>query len=131
MSCILPKKEKPIVCFDFDGVLAFYDGWKSDGSIGLVNPVGAELAKELHSRGFIIKIQSCRTNPQFGDDAKKQILLICSWLNENDIPCDELVLEGKCLAHVYIDDRAVAFPRNGGSPQELLYAILRTCDLKW
>lgn len=111
---------KPIrVCFDLDGVIAKYDGWKQDGSIGEPNLPIIEFMRQLKKEGYYIIIQTCRTNWQRGPPPGDQYYIIYKWLYAHEIPYDRLEGEGKAMAHVYFDDRAVHVPSNGGDPELL------------
>ena len=102
------------ICFDFDGVLASYDGWK-DGAIGEPIPNGVKLAKLCHEVGYKIVINTCRTHPQHGlKNRHDQIITIHNWLHNNDVPYDSIQLEGKPIADVYIDDRGMYFDQDLG-----------------
>ncbi|KKN39369.1 hypothetical protein LCGC14_0744030 [marine sediment metagenome] len=115
------------VCLDFDGVLAHYIHWK-DGGIGEPNPEGVKLVRLLKANGYRVVVQSCRTSPVFGADrAVEQTAAIGAWLAQHGIPVDEVVTEGKAVAHAYVDDRAVYFSPNRG-PASLAFAeIERMC----
>jgi hypothetical protein len=95
------------VCFDFDGVLASYDGWK-DGAIGDPIPGGVALLRMCDAVGYRIVIQTCRTHPEHGA-GDFQLRSIKSWLRDYKIPCDYIELDGKAMAHVYVDDRGLYF----------------------
>jgi len=109
---------KPTVCFDLDGTLAEYDGWKG-GEIGFPIKSGVSLLKHFWEEGWRILIQSCRTNHQFGQ-IEEQHQAIRLWLNRNQIPYDEIVTEGKAVADIYFCDRTVTFRSN--EDWEALYA---------
>lgn len=108
------------VCLDFDGVLANYTVW--NGTIGELIPEGIKLARLLHNTGFKIIVQSCRTNPSFGD-AEKNKIEMASWLIKNEVPVDEICTEGKAMANIYVDDRCVHFPSNKG-PAIFVFAVI-------
>jgi len=98
------------VCFDFDGVLAAYDDWK-DGTIGEPLPVGVKLLRLCDEAGYRIVIQSCRTHPDHGNKML-QLGAIKSWLRDYHIPCDYIEIEGKAMAHVYVDDLGLHFDQS-------------------
>jgi hypothetical protein len=100
------------VCFDFDGVLASYDGWKG-GAIGEPIPEGEVLASACRAMGYKIVISTCRTHPQHGP-YEGQLQAMEVWLDENKIPYDEIDVDGKPFAHVYIDDRGMFFDQSMG-----------------
>ena len=98
------------VCFDFDGVLASYDGWK-DGAIGGPLPVGVKLLRLCDEAGYRIVIQSCRTHPDH-ENTMLQLTAMKSWLRKHKIPCDYIEIEGKAMANVYVDDRGLHFDQD-------------------
>jgi len=100
------------VCFDFDGVLASYDGWK-DGSIGNPVPGGVALLRLCDEAGYRIVIQSCRTHPDHGNKMG-QLVAMKGWLRGHNIPCDYIEIDGKAMAHVYVDDRGLHFHQSAG-----------------
>ena len=110
------------VCLDFDGVLAQYSVW--NGLIGASIPEGAKLARMLKREGFKVVVQSCRTNRDL-DKQRLNYDSIILWLRDHDIPFDELVVSGKALADVYVDDRGVNFPSNEGPAEMVFREILR------
>ena len=102
------------ICFDFDGVLASYDGWK-DGAIGEPISNGVKLAKLCHKAGYKIVINTCRTHPQHGaGNQREQFLAIKKWLYDNKVPYDWVEMKGKPIADVYIDDRGMYFDQDLG-----------------
>ncbi len=103
------------VCFDFDGVLAHYDGW-NNGKIGRPLPGGIGLAQLLTKLGYKIVICTCRTHPEHGTQ-EQQINAVTSWLESNQVPYDDLDLLGKPIADIYLDDRGLRFdPQYGIFP---------------
>lgn len=102
------------ICFDFDGVLATYDGWK-DGEIGEPIPAGVDLVKLCKTKGYVIVINTCRTHPTHGaSNQREQFLAVKKWLYENKIPYDWIEIDGKPIADVYVDDRALYFNQSIG-----------------
>jgi len=101
------------VCFDFDGVLAEYDGWK-DGEIGKPIPEGVVLANACRAMNYNIIISTCRTHPQHAPGNGYQYRDIRKWLFDNKIPFDHIDLRGKPTADVYVDDRGLYFDQNMG-----------------
>ena len=101
------------VCFDFDGVLAAYDGWK-DGAIGDPIPGGVALLKLCHEAGYRIEIATCRTHPEHAPSNDYQLRDIRKWLFDNKIPFDHIDCVGKPTANVYVDDRGMYFHQHAG-----------------
>ena len=99
-------------CFDFDGVLASYDGWK-DGEIGEPIPAGVELIRLCREAGHKIIIATCRTHPKHGTSHVQQLKIIC-WLTVNRVSFDWLETEGKPVADYYVDDRGLWFNQEKG-----------------
>ncbi len=103
--------------FDFDGVIAQYDGFKGHDHFGEPIPATVEAIRTLKARGHKILIYSTRTN-----DSLK------SYCEAHDIPVDYYnenpeVHTGspKPVAYLYIDDRAVRY--DGQSADQLLEEI--------
>ena len=101
------------VCFDFDGVLAEYDGWK-DGAIGEPIPEGVVLANACRAMDYKIIISTCRTHPEHAPGNGYQYRDIRNWLNENKVPFDWIEMDGKPIADVYVDDRGLYFDQHMG-----------------
>ncbi len=104
--------------FDFDGVIAKYDGFKGVDHFGEPNEPVVEVIRQLSKTGHKIILHSTRGN----DSLKKYCL-------KHDIPVDyynenpELEGEnrGKPIAYVYVGDRALCY--RGQSADELLTEI--------
>ena len=95
------------VAFDFDGVLAQYDGWKGwqhygepvDGIKKIVNQLKMDW-------GCKIIIYTTRGNSEMAEWCKKHGILY-TYINSNpDIQGNN---PGKPIADVYVDDRAYTF----------------------
>ena len=106
-----------IYAFDFDGVIAHYDGFKGHDHFG--DPISAtvDAIRVLKSRGHKILIYSTRS--------KSSLQEYCS---SHDIPVDYYnenleVNTGspKPVAYLYIDDRAIRY--DGQSSDQLLEEI--------
>ena len=108
------------VCFDFDGVLAEYDGWKGHEHIGKPIHENIELVKRLHSRGVKLALCSTRLNSQpFIDEPNRidgyvsggdALLFVLDWLKEQGIDkCFNMVQGEKPMADYYIDDKALRY----------------------
>ena len=116
---------KKTVCLDVDGVLAFYEQF--DGpQFGPPNEEGLKLARMLKADGITIIIQTCRTHPLWGPVGFQDIYMkLVEWLALWEVPYDFIDVSGKAIAHAYVDDRAVYFPRNKGPAEEVLKKIQR------
>ncbi len=95
------------IAIDLDGTIAEYDKWKGESKFGAVKPGAVDTIKELKEKGHKIIIWTTRGDKE----------LIEKYLDENDIPCDEInenseQPEGssnKIIADFYIDDKAIEF----------------------
>ncbi|MFH2110403.1 MAG: capsular biosynthesis protein [Candidatus Bathyarchaeota archaeon] len=116
------------ICFDLDGVLAEYDGWRGPSHIGKPIPEGVDLAKRLRELGFQIIIFTCRLNGQWpGVDYQKIKRQVEEWLDAHGVPYDRVAtqVDGKPFADAYVDDRAIHFPANRGPAAPVLAQLLR------
>jgi len=84
------------VVFDLDGILA-ETTWPRRHEIGTPIPEGVEMLTHYADEGFVIIIYTSRPHE---DES-----LVWRWVNENDLPVDQIVC-GKPLAALYVDDRA-------------------------
>ncbi len=104
--------------FDFDGVIARYDGFKGEDHTFPPNEEVVKAIRTLKSQGHKILIYSTR-----GDELLKE------YCREYDIPIDyynrnpekEGRNAGKPIAYVYIDDHAVCY--KGESAEKLVEEI--------
>ena len=104
--------------FDFDGVIAKYDGFKGRDHFGEPNEVVVATIRQLSEMGHKIILHSTR-----GEESMKKYCL------DINIPVDyfnrnpELEGEnpGKPIAYVYVDDRAVCY--KGQTTEELVKEI--------
>lgn len=104
--------------FDFDGVVAKYDGFKGRDHFGEPNEAVVAAIRELSKRGHKIILHSTR-----GEERMKEYCL------EHHIPADyfnrnpELEGEnpGKPIAYVYVDDRAICY--KGQTAEELIKEV--------
>ena len=108
------------ICFDFDGVLAEYNGWKGHEHIGEPIEAMIELVKELYGRGYFLALCTTRLNPNpFPSDVNKlddvvaqgdALEIVTDWLIKNNIfTCFHYVDSRKPMADYYIDDKALRF----------------------
>lgn len=102
------------VAVDLDGCLAHYDEWRGPDHIGPPIPSMVRVCQQLHSRGCLIVVNTCRLNKtnnrEYGVDTEKSLATIRKWLNDHDLPFVAISLDdGKPFAHAYVDDRGVSF----------------------
>lgn len=100
---------RPTICVDFDGVIADYsEGFKGRGVFGDSIPGSSVVLNTLHKEGWKIIVFSTRG----------EVSLLKDYLIRNGIPFDEInknsdnppgTNEGKPIADVYLDDRAIQF----------------------
>ncbi|TXI06504.1 MAG: hypothetical protein E6Q76_09640, partial [Rhizobium sp.] len=114
------KATKPTAAVDLDGTLAAYDGWKGSDHFGDPLPGAAEFLKDLAQTHRIL-IFTTRTKDddpallRTGNAQNRHALasLVRGWLDRHQMPYDDVYIgQGKPIADVYVDDRAVAVPPN-------------------
>ena len=94
------------IAFDFDGVLAQFNGWKGKDHFGEPVPGMRKYLTELKAKGVGVIIYSTRGAHEIEE-----------WCKRYDMPFDyincnpELHTQnmGKPIAHIYVDDRAICF----------------------
>ncbi len=97
-----------LICIDFDGTIAQYDGWKGVGIFGEPIKGVKEALRNLEKAGKKIIVYTTRG----------EVNSISQYLKEHDIPYDYINpapknnshMSRKPIADVYIDDRAIQFP---------------------
>lgn len=104
------------ICFDFDGVVATYNGWKGFDVLG--EPIKETIAcmRELKNKGWRILIFTTRPSTP----------TLIDWLKKYEVPFDDINRTGhnpygtssKPIYKVIVDDRAV---RYDGQDSETLY----------
>lgn len=103
-----PRRDRPSVCVDLDGVLASYDGWKGLEHFGDPIEGAVEFTKEL-SRSHRVVIFTARCHVDDGGDVDHARKLVTGWLDRHGFAYDEIYTgQGKPFANAYIDDRAVS-----------------------
>jgi hypothetical protein len=90
-----------VICVDFDGVIATYNGYMGRGVIGDPKPEGIELLNRLHSMGFIVLVLT----------ARKELEIIGKWLVQHGVGFAQPT-NTKPPAVAYIDDRAIFWDDN-------------------
>lgn len=115
---------KKWICFDFDGVISSYDGWKGFDVLGNPNLAVINTIQVLKSRGYAITILTTRLDTP----------TIRKWLKDNNVPFDSINSNAhnppntsqKPIYHAIIDDRAINYKSQGGD--ELLEQIINLVE---
>lgn len=102
-----PEKRRKTICFDFDGVIAKYDGWKGVDVFGSPNWQVVQAIKALHAKGHHIIIWTTRTSTP----------ALRSYLHRNKIPHHSVNstshnppgTSAKPIFDLMIDDRAIGY----------------------
>lgn len=104
-------KRKPSVCVDLDGTLSYYTSWKSmEGRIGQPRPGAREFLRNLWKEARII-IFTARLSEDYNNSYTYD--MIQEWLDDNLMSYDEIYVgKGKPACEAFVDDRAVAIPKN-------------------
>ena len=103
------SKTSMTIAVDFDGTLV-EEG--RDGSIK-IKEGAVESLTELKSRGYLIRIFSCRVGiARKQNRLSEELSFMKEVLSEYSIPYDEIDLSDKPVAVYYIDDRAICFKNN-------------------
>jgi hypothetical protein len=115
----MQKNNSRTIAFDFDGVIAKYEGFKGGQHVEQPIPQVVEAIKKLKEIGHKILIFSTR-----GDEFLKEYCdhfsIPVDYINHN--PDRQGENPGKPIAFVYVDDRAVRY--NGQSTDELVSEII-------
>lgn len=109
------------VCFDFDGVIASYDGWKGFDVLGVPNDEVISCMKKLKDEGHYIVIFTTRPATP----------TLVKWLKDNGVPYNDInrnkhnpvMTSSKPIYHCFVDDRAVNY--GGQNGEELLTQITK------
>jgi hydroxymethylpyrimidine pyrophosphatase-like HAD family hydrolase len=101
-----PIKKSRTFAFDFDGVIAEYDGNFVKGKAGKPIKNVIEAIKKLRKQGHKILIYSTRNNSFLKKYCKKYNLTV-DYINDN--PNYDQGNKGKPVASVYLDDRAMLY----------------------
>jgi hypothetical protein len=125
-----PKKRKPRVCLDLDGVLAQYNGWEGLDKIGPPIPGALDFAWSLAQIADIV-IFTSRCSLDNGGEApttrlspRQLRIKVIEWLEKYKFPyADVYAGQGKPRAAAFIDDRAV-----NCSPQKDKQAFEKALD---
>ena len=115
---------KKWICFDFDGVIASYEGWKGFDVLGSPNSAVIQTIQALKLKGYMITILTTRLDTP----------TIRIWLKENQVPFDSINSNAhnppntsqKPIYHAIIDDRAINYKNQGG--EELMEEIINLVE---
>lgn len=97
-----------VVVVDFDGTITRF----AYPDMGEPQPRAKESLQKLKDMGWTIHILSCRTSVEVNKypiDRQEQVRMMERYLDEHEIPYDEVLNKDKPVAAWYIDDRAIAF----------------------
>lgn len=97
------------ITIDFDGTIAEWGEYPEPGPpcSGVKDALQA-----LKDSGFYLIILSARTSDEMSKhpiDKREQQRLMMNYLDEHEIPYDEVSIANKPVAHFYIDDKAIEF----------------------
>jgi TusA-related sulfurtransferase len=118
---ITPPEEKPWIGVDFDGTLAYYDGWKGAARAQMGEPIPRMMKRMLEwlENGERVKIFTARAADP------SQIPDIAQWLKDNGLPDLEITCQKDFFMREIWDDRAVQVESNTGlSMQEKLILMV-------
>lgn len=95
-----------VASFDFDGVLAMYEGWKGRNHFGPPVPGMRQILQDLKKDGWRIIVFTTRGCTE-----------VKEWCEEHNMPADYFNQNpeisgqnpGKPVASFYVDDRAINF----------------------
>lgn len=100
-----------VCCIDFDGTIVEF----AYPEMGEPKSGVKESLQKLRDMGWRIVICSCRTCHEvkkYPIDRTEQVRMMEDYLDEHEIPYDEVLNNDKPLAAWYIDDRAIGFRDN-------------------
>lgn len=107
------------IAFDFDGVIAKYDGFKGVEHSGDPIPSIVEAIRKLKDLGHSIIVYSTRGSNFLRDYCARHEIPV-DHFNEN--PDKQGENPGKPIAYVYVDDRAVTY--KGQDSESLVQEII-------
>lgn len=99
------------ICFDFDGVIASYDGWKGFDVLGEPNKEVIEVMRKLKLMDYQLIIFTTRPATQ----------TLVDWLDKHNVSYDDInrnrkspvMTSCKPIYHAIIDDRAINYHGQG------------------
>ena len=106
------SEDKKVACFDFDGVIHRYVGYGT-GELGSPLRAGIDILARFFAHDYEILIHTCRLNRKHAN-WQEQKDAIENWLDYYNVPFTKVVTDrdGKPIADVYFDDRAIPVPKN-------------------
>lgn len=119
------KEFKPAIAFDFDGVIAHYNGFTGDENVGEPNEEVVSVIRQLKEHGCTIIIHSTRGNDVLRNYCNTHNIPV-DFINEN--PTLEGRNRGKPIATVYVDDRALNYH---GQTADALLAEIKNFKVYW
>jgi len=114
----LHNSKVKVVAFDFDGVIARYEGFVAQDHAEAPNEETVQAMRTLQEKGHKILIHSTRGD-DFLEDYCKKYNIPYDYINRR--PDKEGVNPGKPIAWAYVDDRAINY--HGQSATELVQEI--------
>ena len=105
------KLMNKICVIDFDGTISEF----AYPDMGKPKEGVKEALQAIKDMGYEIHILSCRTNVEihkFPIDRQEEVRHMKEYLEEHEIPYDEVLNKDKPLATWYIDDRGIGFRDN-------------------
>jgi len=126
---------EPWIGVDFDGTLAYYDGWEGPQSFGKAIPIMLNRVKVWIAEGRSVKILTARVgyssimddpNVKAGRDNYQDLRQMITfslqdWCEENGLPRLDVTAEKDYLMTEFWDDRATqVVPNKGFSVMELM-----------
>ena len=117
------KQETKIVktvCFDFDGVIAKYEGWKGFDVLGEPNLAVIQVINDLRLQGIYVIIWTTRPDTP----------ILREWLKKNNVTYDSInsnshnppTTSSKPIYHAFVDDRAICY--KGQNSQFLMDQVI-------
>lgn len=110
------KKNANVICIDFDGVLAKYDGRQDINHYGEPLSGAKEFLDKIKSAGLDFVIFTTRNSEK-----------IMEWCKKHNFPKPREVTNQKIPAPVYIDDRVIKFDGNFSN----LLSDLKNFNVYW
>lgn len=117
---------RPIAAIDLDETLLQWEGWQGIDRFGPPYPQAKDFLEKLHKH-FDILIYTTRCSTEVMRLGSNLLAnKVREFLTKENLPFDDIwVGQGKPLATVFIDDRAVnCRPSNGNDPEKTYEAVL-------
>lgn len=114
-----------IIAFDFDGVLAEYNGWRGADVLGDPIPGAKECVNNLRKQGYSVVVFSVRPAWRLRDWAERWGFEFDGYNNSPQAMKDGEERSGKVIADLYVDDRAFRFT---GDWKEVAEAAITLTD---